>query len=297
MSAGTEAARESRGLRLGLAAVCGFSLTLPMTRVAVAAFDPVIVGLGRSVVSVVLAAGVLLWRRDPFPGRRHVPSLAVIALGVIVGFPVLSAFALRRVPAAHGAVVAGLLPLFTALCGTLRAHDRPSPRFWLAALAGTATVLAFVLHEGGLRPTRADLLLLGAVVTCAAGYAEGGRLARELGGWRVISWALVLAFPFLAVPVAASVWSHGLHAPAGGWAALAYMGVVSMFLAFGLWYEGLALGGVARVSQLQLLQPFLTIVFAWAALGETHSPATLVAAIFVVASVAVGRRSSIARTR
>ncbi len=297
MSAGAEAAREARGLRLGLLGVCGFSLTLPMTRIAVAGLDPVIVGLGRSMISVVLGAAVLLWRRDPFPGRRHLPSLLVVALGVIVGFPVLTAFALRHVPAGHSAVVVGVLPLFTALCGALRAHERPSPTFWLASLAGSAAVVAFVLFEGGLRPARADLLLLAAVATCAVGYAEGGRLSRELGGWRVISWALVLASPFLSVPVAVSAWRHGLHAPAGAWAALAYMGVVSMFLAFWAWYEGLALGGVARVSQLQLLQPFMTIAFAGLALGEHISPATLVAALFVVASVALGRRSSIARIR
>lgn len=295
MSSGPDAEREARGLRLGLIGVCGFSLTLPMTRIAVAHFEPIVVGLGRSMISVVLAAALLLWKRAPFPGRRYLPSLLVIALGVIVGFPVFSAYALQFVPASHGAVVVGLLPLVTALCGTLRAHERPSRAFWLAALAGTATVVAFVVLENGLRPTRADLLLLAAVVTCAVGYAEGGRLSRELGGRRVITWALVLASPFLALPVALSTWRHGLHGSAGAWAALAYMGIVSMFLAFWAWYEGLALGGVARVSQLQLLQPFMTIAFAWAVLGEHISPATLVAALFVVASVAVGRRSSIAR--
>jgi len=282
-------------MRLGLLAVCGFSLTLPMTRIAVAELDPVFVGLGRSMISVVLAAAVLLWKRDPFPGRRFLPSLLVIALGVVVGFPLFSAFALRYVPAAHGAVVVGILPLGTALCGALRAGERPSAGFWLAALAGTATVVAFVFLESGLRPTRADLLLLAAVATCAMGYAEGGRLSRELGGWRVISWALVLACPFLAIPVGLSAWKHGLHASAGAWAAFAYMGVVSMFLAFWAWYRGLALGGVARVSQVQLLQPFLTIAAAWAILGEHVSPLTLIAALVVVATVALGRRASIAR--
>jgi drug/metabolite transporter (DMT)-like permease len=284
-------------MRLGLLGVCGFSLTLPMTRIAVHDLDPVLVGLGRSMISVVLAACVLLWRRDPFPGRRQLASLLVISLGVIVGFPLLSAYALRQVPAAHGAVVVAVLPLFTALCAALRAHERPSALFWMAAVAGSATVVVFVLHASGLRPTGADLLLLAAVVTCAMGYAEGGRLSRELGGWRVISWALVLACPFLAVPVALSAGAHGLHASPGAWAALAYMGVVSMFLAFWAWYEGLASGGVARVSQVQLLQPFLSLGAAWLLLGERISPSMLVAAIFVVASVAVGRRASIASAR
>jgi drug/metabolite transporter (DMT)-like permease len=293
MSDGIDSARESRGLRLGLLGVCGFSLTLPMTRIAVTSFDPVIVGLGRSMVAAALAVGLLLWRRDPFPGWRYVPNLLVVALGVIVGFPLFTAYALRHVPAAHGAVVIGILPLGTALFGALFAHERPSIGFWAASLAGTATILAFVYSESGFVPTEADLLLLGAVATCSLGYAEGGRLSRELGGLTVISWALVLAAPFLAIPVGLSVWSHGLHAPLGAWVALGYMGVVSMFLAFWAWYQGLAMGGVARVSQVQLLQPFLTLAAAGAILGERITLPTLLAALVVVASVALGRLAPI----
>jgi drug/metabolite transporter (DMT)-like permease len=268
-----------------------------MTRVAVGQLDPLFVGLGRSMISVVLAVCMLAWRRDPFPGVRYLPRLLVIALGVIVGFPVFSAFALRQVPAAHGAVVVGLLPLFTALCSTIRAHEKPSAAFWMAAVAGTSTVIGFVLFTSGLHPTQADLLLLAAVVTCSVGYSEGGRLSRELGGLRVISWALVIACPFLAIPVVLTARLHGLHASAAPWAAFAYMGVVSMFLAFWAWYEGLAQGGVARVSQLQLLQPFMSIAAAWLLLGEHISATTLVAALLVVASVALGRRTSILHTK
>jgi len=297
MSDRAETIREASGLRMGLLGVCGFSLTLPMTRLAVAELDPVFVGLGRSLISFVLAAGVLLWRRDPFPGRRYLPSLVVIALGVIVGFPLLAAYALRHLPASHGAVVVGLLPLGTALCGALMAHERPSAGFWIAAGAGTATVLAFMLLESGLRPAKGDLCLLAAVAVCAGGYAEGGRVARELGGLRVLSWALVVAAPLLALPVGLSAWRHGLHASVGAWVAFAYMGVVNMFFAFWAWYRGLALGGVARVSQVQLLQPFLTITASWAILGEHISPLTLAAAVAVVAIVALGRRASIVRTQ
>jgi drug/metabolite transporter (DMT)-like permease len=297
MSADAEATREAHGLRMGLLGVCGFSLTLPMTRLAVAELDPVFVGLGRSLISFVLASGLLLWRRDPFPGRRYLPSLAVIAFGVIVGFPLLAAYALKYVPASHGAVVTGLLPLGTALCGALTAHERPSAGFWIAAGAGTATVLAFMFLESGFRPAKGDLLMLAAVAVCAVGYAEGGRVARELGGLRVLSWALVVAAPFLAVPAGLSAWRHGLDASAGAWVAFVYMGVVSMFFAFWAWYRGLALGGVARVSQVQLLQPFLTITASWAILGERISPLTLAAAVIVLAIVALGRRASIARAR
>jgi len=293
--AGPGMARETRGLLLGLFAVAGFSLTLPMTRVAVAEIDPVIVGLGRSLISVVLAAGLLAWRRDPSPGWRRVPGLLVIALGVVVGFPVLTAFALRRVPASHGAVVAGLIPLATALCATLRAHEKPSRGFWLAAVAGSATVITFMLVESGARLVRADVFLLLAVASCAVGYAEGGHLSRELGGWRVLSWVLVVAAPFLTVIVGWSIAAHGLHASPAAWGALAYMGVISMFLAFWAWYHALATGGVARVSQVQLLQPFLSLGAARFLLGERVTPFMFCAAAIVVATIAIGRRTAIAR--
>lgn len=295
MGPGDDSGHEARGLGLGFLGVLGFSLTLPMTRRAVSELDPIIVSLGRSMISASLGAAFLLWKRDSFPGLRYVPRLFVIAFGVVVGFPLFSTLAMRQVPASHGAVVLGILPLGTALFAVLRAHERPSAAFWIAALAGTATIVAYVVIENGLRPTAADLLLLIAVATCALGYAEGGRLSRELGGLRVISWALLLASPFLAVPVALSARSHGLHASAGAWAAFAYMGVISMFLAFWAWYEGLAQGGVARVSQLQLLQPFLTIAASWLMLGEHISASTIVAALIVVATVAIGRRAPVRR--
>ena len=297
MGPGTDSGREGRGLGLGLLGVLGFSLTLPMTRRAVLELDPVFVGLGRSMISAALGTVVLVWRRDPFPGIRYVPRLLAVALGVVVGFPLFSTLALRQVPASHGAVVTGILPLGTALFAALRAHERPSAAFWAASVAGTATIVGFVVMESGLRPTSADLLLVAAVATCAFGYAEGGRLSRELGGLRVISWALVLASPFLAVPVAFAALGHSLHASAGAWAAFAYMGVVSMFLAFWAWYEGLAAGGVARVSQMQLLQPFLTIGASWLILGEHISASTLVGALIVVATVAIGRRATVTLTR
>ena len=295
MSPGAGSKDEARGLGLGILGVLGFSLTLPMTRLAVSELNPIFVSLGRSLISAALAAGVLLWKRDSFPGARYLPSLLVVALGVVVGFPVFTTLAMREVPASHGAVVTGILPLGTALFGALRARERPSAGFWLAASAGTATIVAYAVIQSGLRPTEADMLLVAAVATCSAGYAEGGRLSRELGGLRVISWALLLASPLLAIPVAVVISVHGEHASAQAWAAFAYMGVISMFLAFWAWYEGLAMGGVARVSPVQLLQPFLTIGASWLILGERITPLTIVAALIVVATVAIGRRAPIAR--
>ncbi|MFO1415427.1 MAG: DMT family transporter [Burkholderiales bacterium] len=282
-------ARRTEGYVLGLVGVLAFSGTLPATRAAVAHLDPVFVGLGRAVVAAVLAAVVLAATRTPWPARHLWPRLALVALGVVVGWPVLSAIAMRHVPAAHGAVVAGLLPLATALAGALIAHERPSRRFWACALAGSGVVVAFALWEGGGAPQPADLLLVGAVAAAAVGYAEGARLSRVLGGWQVISWVLVIAAPFVALPAWLAGGARLPDAPWTAWAGFAYVAVVSMFLGFFAWYRGLALGGIAAVGQLQLLQPFFTIAASAWLLGEPVGVATYLAAALVVAAIAAGR--------
>jgi drug/metabolite transporter (DMT)-like permease len=287
---------ETRGLLLGGLGILGFSLTLPMTRLAVAELDPIVVGLGRALVAALLAAIVLAIRRQPFPGRRHLPSLAVVAGGAIVGFPLFSSLAMRQVPASHGAVVTGLIPLVTVAIATLRGHERPSPAFWCAAGAGSLAVVAFALAESGWSLRAADGLLLVAVVVCGFGYAEGGRLAREIGGGNVVLWALLLSVPMAAVPVTRVLLLHGAHASLRAWAAFSYTSVISVFLAFWIWYRGLALGGVARVSQIQLLQAFLTLGWAALLLHEPITHRTLITAAIVVATVAVGRRTAVRRT-
>ena len=286
---------ESRGLLYGFIGVACFSLTLPATRMAVAALDPTFVGLGRAVVAAVPAGLLLLASRQCFPARRYWRSLLVVVAGVIVGFPLLSALALGQLPAAHGAIVTGLLPLSSAIAGALRAGDRPSRAFWLASLAGSGVVVAFAFLSGGGAPQVADLLLLVAVAAAGMGYAEGARLARELGAWQVICWALVIAAPLLLVPVALAAWQHGLAAPPSAWLGFAYVSLISQFLAFFAWYHGLAIGGVARVGQLQLFQPFMTIAASALLLGESISPLMLAAALLVFAAVALGRRAAIAR--
>ena len=231
-----------------------FSATLPATRLAVAALDPVFVGLGRALFAAVLATALLAATRSPLPRRASWPRLAVVALGVVAGFPLLTAWAMRHVPASHGAVVVGLLPLATAVAGALLAHERPSRRFWTCAVAGSAVVVGYALWKGGGALHVADLLLVGAVIAAAIGYAEGARLAREIGGWQVISWALVLAAPFLAIPTWRA--AGGLaDAPWTAWAGFAYVAVVSAYVGFFAWYKGLAEGGIAAVGQVQLLQP------------------------------------------
>lgn len=288
VSGSTSAQR--RGLVWGLLGVAAFSVTLPATRVAVASLDPVFVGLGRAVVAAVLAAIGLAATRAPWPPRALWPRLALVAAGVVVGFPLLSAWALQHVPASHGAVVIGLLPLATAAAGAWLAHERPTLRFWTFAIAGSAVVVGFALWQGGGKPHVADLLLLGAVASAAIGYAEGARLTRILGGWQVISWALLLSAPIVAVP--AWLATGELRAvPWQAWAGFAYVSIVSMYLGFFAWYKGLALGGIAAVGQVQLLQPFLTIGFSALLLGEAIDASTVVAAALVIAAIALGRRA------
>ncbi len=287
---------ETVGLAFGFLGVLIFSLTLPATRLAVAELDATVVGLGRAVMAAILAALLLKATRQPRPSRQHLPSLVIIAVGVIVGFPLLSAWAMRSLPAAHGAIVIGILPLATAIAGALRTGDRPSFAFWLCSSLGSAVVVLFTIFTGGGSLQMADLALLGAVAAAAIGYAEGGRLFCELGGWQVICWALVLSAPFLAVPVALTIVHQGLHASLQSWLGFGYVSVFSMFLGFFAWYHGLAIGGVARVSQIQLLQPFLTLFASALLLHEQVTLLTIGAAFIVVAMVAFSRKVPISRS-
>jgi drug/metabolite transporter (DMT)-like permease len=287
--------RTLRGLAFGALGVVAFSLTFPATRVAVPELGGVAVGLGRAVIAAALAAAWLAWRRPPRPTVAQWRSLVVVAAGVVVGFPLFSALALARVPASHGAVVIGLLPAATAAVAVLRGGERASLTFWAGALLGTAAVVAFALRRGAGHLAPADALLLLAVACAAIGYGEGGRLSRALGGGTVIAWALILAAPFLALPVARAAAAHDLAGvSARAWAGLAYVSVVSMFLGYFAFYRGLAEGGVARVSQLQLAQPLLTLAASRALLGEPLPAETLAAAAAVVACMLVSVRARIA---
>jgi drug/metabolite transporter (DMT)-like permease len=281
---------------LGLLGVLGFSFTLPATRVAVDGLDPVFVGLGRAAVAALPAALLLALWRERLPGRPTLARLGLVALGVVFGFPLLSALALRELTAAHSAVIVGLLPAATAVMAVARAGERPSAGFWVASAAGLAAVLAFAASQGA-GVSGADLLVIGAVALGAIGYAEGGTLARDMGGSRVICWALVLSLPLtLPIGVAAAL-AGGVDAPADAWLGFAYVALVSMFLAFFAWYAALARGGVAKIGQVQLVQPLLTLGWAAALLGEHVSPGTLVASLAVVASVVATQRARVDHTR
>jgi drug/metabolite transporter (DMT)-like permease len=287
--------QESRGMWLGLTGVAIFSLTLPFTKMAVAELNPVLVALGRAVVAAIASAILLWWIGAPRPTRSQTRALLVTALGVVVGFPVFASVAMRYVPASHGAVVIGILPLATALFGALRFGERPSAGFWLAALVGSGIVIGFALWQGGGEFHAADLALFAAVVAAAMGYAEGARLSQTMGGQQVISWALVLSMPLLLPLTIWLGWKYGVSASPRAWIGFGYVSLFSMFIGFFFWYKGLALGGIARVGQVQLLQPFLTLVGAALILGETLDMRNVLFAFAVIAVVAIGRRMTIKR--
>ncbi|MDQ2682430.1 MAG: DMT family transporter [Chloroflexota bacterium] len=281
---------DREGLLLGMIGVLSFSFSLPATKLAVAGFGPVMASLGRAEIAAMIAGTVLLVRREPFPGRRHLRSLLLIGAGIVIGFPLLTSLALRTLPSAHSAVVIALLPATTAAFAVLLARERPPRAFWGAVFIGMLGVLAFAAIQGAGTPHWEDLLLLGAVAAAGYGYAEGGRLSREIGGWRVISWSVVVTAPFLLPFVIADLPNRSLNATAGEWFGLAYVSAVSMYLGFLAWYRGLALGGIARVGQIQLAQPVLTLCWAWLFLDEDVGWQEIFAGLVIVASVALTRR-------
>ncbi|MFS0716948.1 DMT family transporter [Arthrobacter sp. 1P04PC] len=283
------------GYGWGLLGVAAFSLTVPMTRLAVGGMSPLFIGAGRAVVAAVLAGVVLAATGQRFPSRRQWLRLAVVAGGIVIGFPLLTSFALHTAAASHGAVVIALLPAATAAAVVIRTRARPGTRFWAATAAGALAAVAFgLLQSGGIEgPRWADLLLLGAVVSAAVGYAEGGLLARELGSWQTVSWALVAAFPVMAGLTVVAVVAQPFAADPGQWAAFGYLAVVSMFLGFFAWYRGLALGPMAKVSQIQLVQPVLSIGWAALLLGEPVGWLTAAGGLAVILCAALAVRARV----
>ncbi|KQT12584.1 DMT family transporter [Ramlibacter sp. Leaf400] len=287
--------QEIRGLWLGLLGVTIFAMTLPMTRLAVGTPDApqmsgVFIALGRAVVAAALSAAFLLATRAPLPRRQDWPALAITSAGVVFGFPLLTSIAMRYVQAVHASVIVGLLPLATAAMGAWLHRQRPSAGFWLCAALGSVLVVGFALLKGGSGTGlhAADLLLLAAIACAAVGYAWGARLSQRMRAEHVICWALVISLP-LTLPLA--WWSAPrTPMPSSAWWGFGYVAVFSMWLGFFAWYRGLAMGGTVRVSQVQLVQPFLSMVFAVPLLGETLDATTLAFALAVIATVFIGKR-------
>jgi drug/metabolite transporter (DMT)-like permease len=286
---------ERQGLWLGALGVAIFALTLPMTRLAVGSTDApqmsgVFIALGRAAVAGALSVLFLILTRAPRPRRGEWLPLAITSAGVVFGFPLLTSVAMRHVGAVHASVIVGVLPLATAAVGAWLHHQRPSPGFWLCALMGSSLVIAFaMLHSGqAMTLAPADLLLLGAMAFAAIGYGWGARLSQQMRPEQVICWALVIALP-ITVPFALLTRPTQEIVPAAWWG-FAYVAVFSMWLGFFAWYRGLAIGGTVRVSQVQLVQPFLGMLFAVPLLGEAIDPVTLAFAAAVIATVFIGKK-------
>ena len=290
------AAAETLGMALGLVAVAVFAGSLPATRLAVASLDANFVTAARAAIAGLIALPVLLAGRRP-PPWRELPKLGLCALCLVAGFPAFTAVALRSLPATHGGVILGALPLATAVVAALVDRDRPSPAFWLCSGLGAALVVSFAFSRGGGALRAADALLLVSVVCAAIGYTVSAQLSRHLSAREVISWIVVLTLP-ISAPLSFA-WRPadlGAVAPAA-WASLAYLGALSMYLGFFAWNAGLALGGVARVGQVQLVQPFLTFAIAAVVLGERIDAETAICAVAVVALVFASRRARIGAAR
>lgn len=291
---------ETRGLWLGFLAVVLFAITLPMTRLAVGSsdapqLDPVFVTAGRAAIAGLLSIVYLGIHRAARPSRAHWRPLAVSALGTVLGFPLFLGLALRDAHATHAAVVTGVLPLATAIAGALYFRQRPSLGFWLCAAAGCGLVLVYAIFQGGGRVTGADVLLLMAVASAAIGYLGGIRVSADLPAPQVICWVLVISLPF-TVPVALATLPEG-PIRFSSWVGLAYVSVFSMWLGFFAWYRGLMLGGMVRVSQVQLLQPFLALLFAVPILGETLDTMTVVFSLAVIVTVFISRKMPTGKPR
>ena len=288
---------ESKGMILGFLGVVAFGLTLPATRFVVPYFDPIFIGLGRAVIASVIAAFILIATKQSKPTRKQLIQLSIVALGVVLGFPVLTAWAMETVPASHGGVVLGILPLATAVAAVIVSKEKPSVGFWIFSLIGSIVVVTYSLLQGFGSFKLGDLLLVGAIISAGLGYALGGKLSKELGGWQVICWALVISFPFIIFPAWMQAPEEDFsNLPLNVLLSFLYLALVSQLFGFFLWNKGLALGGIARVSQTQLIQPFVTLLASAFLINETVNLQTIIFAVLVVSIVAIGKKMPVHET-
>ncbi|MGV0024109.1 DMT family transporter [Phormidesmis priestleyi] len=284
---------EFKAYTFGLLGVCGFGLTLPATKAAIPLFGVVGVGVGRAIVPGILSLLLLAVTKSKKPTPQQARRLITVALGIVFGFPLFSAYAMKSVPASHGAIVIGLIPLFTALFAVILAKEKPSLGYWISGLIGSSAIVFYSIYISGGVLHIADIALLFAVVSAAFGYAEGARLAKEMSSWRVICYTLVFSLP-IAIPLfCLTVTTSSHHSVLSAWIGFLYVSLVSMFLAFFAWYKGLEMGGIAKISQLQLLQPFVTIFASAILFSERLSSEMFLVLAIVLTTVHFGRKSKV----
>ena len=287
--------KESKGMLIGFIGILIFSLTLPVTKIAVLSFNPYFIAFGRAALAGIFALAYLFLKKESAPSKSDFVKFAVIALGIVFGFPILTTLAMTHGSSSHGAVILGMMPLATTVIGVLRFKERPSLGFWLVSLLGAGLVVLYALLKSSGSFTYIDgLLVLGGISACI-GYVEGGELSRKMNPRAVISWVLVISLPLNLLMAWATYSPEYINADAVAWTSFFYLSLFSMFLGFFFWYEGLAIGGIARVSQVQLTQPFCTLVAASILLGDSLTMMNLIFAVLVVSTVILGKRMLIKR--
>lgn len=287
--------KETKGMLIGFVGILIFSLTLPVTKIAILSFSPYFIAFGRATLAGAVALAYLIVKHEPMLPKADIGKFIVIALGVVFGFPILTTVAMTHGSSSHGAVILGMMPLATTVIGVVRFGERPSLGFWLVSLLGAALVVIYALLKSSGSFTLVDVLLvLGGICACI-GYVEGGELSRNMNPRAVISWALVISLPFNMVFSYLTFNSAYFDVGISAWTVFIYLSLFPMFIGFFFWYEGLAIGGIARVSQVQLIQPFCTLVAASVLLDDSLTWMNLVFAVLVVSTVILGKKMLIKR--
>jgi drug/metabolite transporter (DMT)-like permease len=287
--------KETKGMLIGFIGILIFSLTLPVSKIAVLSFNPYFIAFGRAMLAGLVALAYLLYKKEPLPSKIDFLKFVVIALGVVFGFPIFTTIAMVEGSSSHGAVILGMMPLASTVIGVIRFKERPSLGFWLVSLVGAGLVVVYALLKSSGDFTYIDgLLVVGGICACV-GYVEGGELSRKINPRVVISWALVISLPITIIMSYFTFNPQYIHVGPIAWTSFLYLSLFSMFIGFFFWYEGLAIGGIARVSQVQLTQPFCTLVVASILLGDSLTIMNLVFAFLVVSTVILGKRMLIKR--
>ncbi|QWD62618.1 DMT family transporter [Polynucleobacter sp. MWH-UH25E] len=288
--------QESKGMLIGFIGILIFSLTLPVSKIAVLSFDPYFIAFGRALLAGLVALVYLFYKQAPLPQKSDWIKFVIIALGVVFGFPIFTTVAMKEGSSSHGAVILGMMPLATTVIGVIRFKERPSIGFWLVSLLGAALVVVYALLKSAGSFTYIDGLLVAGGICACIGYVEGGELSRRMNPRAVISWALVVSLPINAIATFYMFTPEYWNADALAWTSFIYLSLFPMFLGFFFWYEGLAIGGIARVSQVQLIQPFCTLVAASILLGDHLTAMNMVFAFLVVSTVILSKRMLVKRT-